>query len=213
MRWVATTWVEADLDDSWRLAIRVVPQNGEPVVAEVRVFPKEADRPGYGEWSGVLCDQSDVVVPPGGLRARTLREVRLGVVRSTYRETVAFWRKVEEKTGEPLLSDVGWDFTPAAGRRRRQPDSFYAAVAATHVEAILDGSRHPNVAAASALAAMWGREVTANQVRAWVEEARRRKLLDHPRRGAGSIGGGITAKGRAALESNSAHQEKADGEH
>jgi hypothetical protein len=66
-------WVEDHLLDGWKVAVRLVPKDGQPVVAEVRVYPAEPhgdEQP--GEWSG-----SPDSVPKFGLGARQLKGVRL----------------------------------------------------------------------------------------------------------------------------------------
>ena len=76
---VTSQWLEAPLDDGWLLALRVGVQEGWPVVAELRVFPDEGDDRD-SRWPG--CWSAERLgylapVPPGGLTARKLREVRL----------------------------------------------------------------------------------------------------------------------------------------
>ena len=77
---VPQIWLEAELDDQWRAAYRLVVQNGRLVLGEVRVLPLEGnifdrgDPYDYGGWSakfkGVFAS-----VPEGGLRIRLLRNV------------------------------------------------------------------------------------------------------------------------------------------
>lgn len=49
---VASSWLEVTIADGWLAAYRLVPQDGQPVIAEVRVFPAEAGRRTAGTWSG-----------------------------------------------------------------------------------------------------------------------------------------------------------------
>lgn len=69
-------WIEVDYD-SWMVGYRVAPQGGRPVVAEIRVFPREASRATTvttpGEWS---CEITEI--PTGGISARLLRALRPG---------------------------------------------------------------------------------------------------------------------------------------
>jgi hypothetical protein len=75
---VAETWIEEDVGD-WRAAYRLgVDVTGAVVVSEFRLYPRaEALEPGQwlGEWMGVEAPG----VPAGGVRARTIRECRVGV--------------------------------------------------------------------------------------------------------------------------------------
>ena len=66
---------EADLDNGYRVAVRVVPKDGEPVVAEVRLYPSEPYTPVWGNWSG-----KPESVPGRGLSPTNIRRIRFGEV-------------------------------------------------------------------------------------------------------------------------------------
>ncbi len=70
----AEVWVEVRLDADWVAALLIEPEDGQPVVAEVRVLPYEDDMElnallGPGELSGRR-------VPPGGVPLEKLRTLR-----------------------------------------------------------------------------------------------------------------------------------------
>jgi hypothetical protein len=67
-------WVEVRLDADWVAACLIEPEDGQPVIAEVRVLPYEDDMEhkvlfGPGEWSGGS-------VPPGGVPLEKVRSLR-----------------------------------------------------------------------------------------------------------------------------------------
>jgi hypothetical protein len=87
----ANAWVEEDLGEDWVAAYRITSQNGRPVVAEVRVFPRpphweprqvperdEVYRP-PGEWEA-STKGTQAAVPPGGIPTTVLRQIRLGPI-------------------------------------------------------------------------------------------------------------------------------------
>src|SRR5688572_1200265 len=50
---VEQVWLEVSLDDEWIAAYQVIPQQGQPVIGEVRVFPLESFKRQTrkaGEW-------------------------------------------------------------------------------------------------------------------------------------------------------------------
>ena len=59
---VEDLWVEVDVGDRWRAALRVFPYQGQPVIAEVRLMPRDDwPRRNLGEWRaeklGLFADQ------------------------------------------------------------------------------------------------------------------------------------------------------------
>lgn len=67
-------WVEMTEADGWVIAYRIVPREGAPVVAELRVFPAEG-RARAGEWSGRGED-----VPVGGVPMGLVHRVTVAPV-------------------------------------------------------------------------------------------------------------------------------------
>jgi hypothetical protein len=84
-------WVEEDLGEDWVAAYRITAQDGRPVVAEVRVFPRpphweprpvpDPDEVWWppGVWEAEIKG-TGAAVPPGGIPTTILREIRLGPV-------------------------------------------------------------------------------------------------------------------------------------
>jgi hypothetical protein len=46
---VKECWIEATVDDRWMVAYRLTPQNGVPIVAEVRLFPIQKESSAHQE--------------------------------------------------------------------------------------------------------------------------------------------------------------------
>ena len=87
-------WLEQELPGGqWLATARVARgKNGQPVIAELRVFPNEPHRPSarfQGRWGGELFGVAAPGVPSGGLRARTLRQVSLARIDQQLRYTVS----------------------------------------------------------------------------------------------------------------------------
>src|SRR5206468_7813862 len=75
---VYEVWVEAAVNDQWMAAYRLVPgQHREPVIAELRIFPRERmnGRP-PGRWSAAVLG-IEANVPEGGISADLVRRVRI----------------------------------------------------------------------------------------------------------------------------------------
>ena len=91
-------WVEMRLAPRWLVVFRVVDQRGQPVIAEVRVFPalethdeeKKWPQP-TGRWRGEYGGKT--FVPPGGLTARLLRGIRTQVFQKDLRRIMAYHAK------------------------------------------------------------------------------------------------------------------------
>ena len=208
---VNTAWVTTHLDDHWTAALRLAPQNGQAVVAEVRVYPTEPDQ-WLGEWSGVLRG-TDAEVPRGGLRARLLHEIRLGdlhvqgtetmvwLEREVERQRIALQRSGEEVSPpvfdpDGVLGSVG--FRRPRGKRRRGPGRpgraplECARIAKLYAAACARGSRRPVVDVAEKL------KRDTVQVRDILHRARTLGLLTRPVKD-GEGGGTLTDKARALI--------------
>src|SRR5262245_23085922 len=70
-----SVWVEMSITARWLVAFRLVNQRGQPVIAEVRVFPSEPGKRTAGRWSGEYGGAT-TRVSPGGITARLLRMIR-----------------------------------------------------------------------------------------------------------------------------------------
>ena len=83
-------WMEVPIDRDWRAASRLVVKNGDLVVGEVRVFPRETRRGrAPGRWSADVLG-TRAPVPGAGLTARLLHRVRLGEHLTHTQKVLAF---------------------------------------------------------------------------------------------------------------------------
>lgn len=125
-RVVRDEWLEVSLGNGWRCALRVMADEGRPVVAEVRVFPDEPGRRPAGEWSAQGWG-NEASVPPGGLKARTLRDVRLDTFLKTHlAELLEGW---PFPPGSPRMVTA-----PRRSQRQREGDRKLAEVAAEYLD-------------------------------------------------------------------------------
>jgi hypothetical protein len=203
-------WVETHVTPEWRAAYRLVPQkDGQPVIAELRVFPSEAVpehvraeyEPGLrppGEWSASVVG-SRAIVPAGGLTARLLRQVRMGQD-SGYMQALMKGTSLGQMAAEYGITLTRTprpdnEQPPSGGPRRGRPpkpDLVYARLARDYVAAC-ERSTQPvlDLAARSKL--------PAQRVRDMLHTARNRGLLGGLR-SRGARGGILTEKAAAVLE-------------
>lgn len=207
-RTVREAWFEALVDDQWMAAYRLLPGvHREPVIAEIRIFPRERTkgRP-PGRWSAEVLG-IDAKIPDGGISAEVVRRVRVGEHRDV---GAAFWRWLQERlTAEPTsnesiksaLAGHTWrTFTadmqePAATPKRGRPaiysDEFYANLLKDYVQRVAQGSPRPTADVAKR------RRLPAAKVRDLLHAARQRGLLSSS--GQGRSGGQLTPKALAIL--------------
>ena len=172
-------WVEMPVAGPWMVAFRVADQRGQPIISEVRLFPFEKDttrKPPAGQWSGVYG--ASVRVPPAGITARLLREVRTRAFRAALREIVARHRETLAALDFPAARPV-----PASHRGRKgRTDTELAHIAAAYEVAYL--------AARPAIAAVAKRfRLSPSKARDAVHRARVRGLLSPASKQ--GIGGGL----------------------
>ena len=167
--------------DGWYVSAVFLEENGQLVMAELKVFPgpgtktdaRRSARRKPGDWSG----RQDALreVPDGGVSARLLRCIRLTDLQQL---VVAELRTTPgpawQRSGGARVGRVG-----SAGR----PDSQYAEWAFRYAKKLAEGSRSP----IKDLAAEHGR--SPGQVRDLTHDARVRGLLSKERQGraAGSL--------------------------
>jgi hypothetical protein len=165
------TWLEVGLD-GWVAAYRLIPQEGRPVVAEVRVFPDEnAPRP-QGRWSAErLGDQAPV--PVGGVPARVLRQLRVREHLALYDDIVQ--RHQDQQSFRVSLLDHGFTQVVKEAGRRGRSDLFYAEIASAYVS--LAAARAPIQRLRDRLEEEEGLYFAEATVRDFVNQARRRGLL------------------------------------
>lgn len=191
-------WVEQSLEDEWIAAYRLVPQDGLPVVAELRIFPMEKDRSGPGEWSGTLRG-IEAPVPAGGLTSRIAHSVRTGIVTDVLRQLK---EKVREMAKTQALGPefIALEFfrkpvaKPKRAIRLGRPDIFYARLAREYMKLLRAGTKDVNQQLAQQ------QNVSPEKIRDMIHQARKRGLLG-PAAKQGKPGGDLTPKCRALLSS------------
>jgi hypothetical protein len=160
-------WVEVQ-HGPWIAAYAITVDEGQPVVAELRVTPTAR-------------------VPAGGLTARMLRELKPGAaVAEAYAEMGLDADRPPRRFAKARKQ-------PTRPGRRGRDDSFYANIAWEYVRALTARSRHP-VADTAEVLRKNDLHYSDAYVRDAIAEARRRGLLTPARRG--RAGGRLTEKGR-----------------
>jgi hypothetical protein len=191
-----SVWYEAPLNAEWLVSCRLAPQDGRVVVAELRIFPIETNRPrsndgASGYWSGEVLGTA-ATVPTHGLTARLIRDsLRLGRYATKADEALEVWRSslLIEATG---LTDTerGGRRTKATRERRGHPAILYARLAHTYASAVADG-RNPTAAVASR------HRLTIERARDLVHKARVHGFITRTERGI--AGGALTPKAKDTL--------------
>lgn len=179
-RKVKEAWVEVELD-GWMVAYRLVAGDfGEPILAELRVFPLETnrDRPA-GVWSAEVLGVK-AKVPSGGLPADLLRHVSVTEPRRFGGE-FSQWLEKNRKRRARKAAQRTERSSPKRGRPARS-DRQLARVARAYVESATE-SRSPVADVASQL------RLTPAQVRNILSRARRKGLLSptQPGRSGGQL--------------------------
>ena len=199
---VDDAWVETTLGNHWTAAFRLtLSPLGQPVVAEVRVFPAEkwsGRRPGTwsGEFRGVHAK-----CPGSGITKQLLKEVSLGAPSAHVRRFLVACQAHDTGLPTAVRERFGFSFekkTPRKTDRRRRadalPDIWFATVAKAYVEACAAGRNDEPVT--EQLGKKFGRSRT--QIRDDVRGARTRKFLT-PALKQGVQGGQLTPRGERAL--------------
>ncbi len=185
-------WFYVELRGGWTAVYRLIPRDGRPIVAELRVLPNEVHTTANGEPFG------GHEIPGDGLTAAVLKdEVVMG--RHIYELLPAWLRKNRHShfftRFHALLASLGFDFEkkPRRGRRgpKGWPDEDYAQLADDYVRACKSGSRSPVADMAKA------RGMKDTALRAAVSRARKRGLLT--RQTGGRAGGQLTQRAKALL--------------
>ena len=180
-------WLEVPIDSEWLSASRLVVEDGQLVVSEIRIFPRESG--GHrvpGRWSADVLG-TRATVPRGGLTARTVRSVRLSE-HATHTRKVLAW--LQRTYGDQLfqngrsLGEMGLRppdrVRPRPSRNTGKPDAFYATLAGEYSEMVSRGERQPIRALAEQ------QDVRPATLRDWIHEARVRGLLTKGTRGRAS---------------------------
>jgi hypothetical protein len=185
------------VDGGWLVAQHVIEQDGQLVVAELRVIPEPrsdaewfwiseslekpvywASQPGEStEGLGVLGAEPQV--PAGGIVARKVRPaVRTGEAIARARTLGRWDYRSKVQLQRPRFSLEVLEAPHRVGSRGRD-DRFYVEVAAAAVAAVERGERAPVQAVADKMGDGWSRDA----VRDILTRARQRGLLTHPPRG------------------------------
>jgi hypothetical protein len=210
---VHNVWVEARLDEEWTCAYRLLEQDGQIVVGELRVFPIEKRKRGEparkpGEWSAKWLGV-EAKAPPGGLTARKLRRVRfddtrrfIGDALETIRGRVARNPSVAEILGAfRIYATEGMASTSG---RKPLPAEEYTELAARYVAKVQVGVPEP----IAELAAETHYE--RSRIRWALRRARDEGLLTGTSRG--RAGGSLTDKALAILAERVHHDEERGGD-
>jgi len=203
---VERVWLEVPITEDWTSAARLAVQNGQLVVAELRIFPNEPGRQLPGLWSAELLG-ARARVPPGGLTSRMLRRVRLTEHPKHTRAVLASGVNVRRAGADVHVSAATLLANPVLGRalpglnepggrprperRSGRPDRFYARLAADYARLIERGGRRPVVELARR------HEVKPPRMRDMIREARERGLLTFFTQG--RPGGALTPRARVLL--------------
>lgn len=191
---VQEIWFEVALNAEWTAAYRVLPQHGQPVIGEVRVFPKESfPSRNPGEWVGGNLLGLGATVPAGGITARLLRSLQTS-------ETVAAglepWQRFLKLVPPARQHHKRWGFRTLRprrlGGRRGWSEEELLRAAVTYVEI---GGRRP----VAELAKRW--KLKPTQARDLLNAATEKEFLTPGRPGVASRG--LTDKAKQLLEERS----------
>lgn len=203
---VENYWTDVPIGDEWIAAFRFTPQDGQPVISEVRIYPAEGKPMGPGRWSAELLG-AHAPVPAGGLTSRIVHKARLGTAIRAARVQLARLPRA------PHLFGPGADYAPftASDARsaltRRGPGrkghglAFFAELASAYCALLDAGNPRPVVTLAHE------RNLAAPRIRDMIHRARKLGLLTSaPHQG--QRGGSLTPKARAILKVAQGKQRK-----
>jgi hypothetical protein len=178
-------WVTLPIGE-WIVACRLVMQGNQPVIGEVRVFPKDPGAWGEGgitldsqfdmkvplRWNAELLGLRAHNVPAGGITRTFLRDIPLGAAKKEIGKYVNLARQNPQLRAffELFAQAMGPAFEPPRTRRGK-PDLYYARLAQEYVDRVNNGSRHP----VKDLATRHHKDVS--RMRDMIREARERGLL------------------------------------
>lgn len=200
-------WVEVPVQSEWVASYRLVIQDEEPVIAEVRLFPAGPNRRA-GRWS-----EDPKAVPSNGVPGRALKDLKLSDPRDLFPKiTKNMRRRMEPAHAAEVLDRFG--LREDSRIRVRRPgrggrdDLFYAIWAEAYVRLVEAGVPHPVKALAAnppipveGYVSTEGK-VSVDTARGFVNEARNRKLLTRP--APGRSGGTLTDAAVELLRSREA---------
>ena len=194
---------ETDLADGWTLVEIFELQDGKPVVAELKIFPRPPKAKAgttrkarnYGHRSP---EGNGDVTPDGGITASLLREVRLGMkhaapILEDYREWLTNNKYVDlSEDVERFDKQIGRPSHAKTGERRREADQYYAKISVQYERLCAEGSRSPVKSMAEEHGVKLGR------MRSHIHRARRNGFLTDAVQG--KKGGAATEKALTILK-------------
>jgi hypothetical protein len=207
---IAEAWLEVSLGrrlgrifvGEWTAAFRLAVQNGQVVVAELRLFPFEGAKTDLdlqqgaaGTWSGEILGMK-AHVPRGGITARLLRRIPFNRIREVVERCVKFAVKEYGSAivGLPF-SDWKGKTIPEETRRRGRPgwpDHFYARLARRYATLVRKGRANPVAELSKAL------HIPHPQIRDAIKRAREKGFLTEGL--PGRAGGELTPKASELLD-------------
>jgi hypothetical protein len=198
---VDDAWLEIAIADKWMSAARMIIQDGQAVVAELRVFPRERD-PGAGqagEWSAEVLGNR-ATVPGGGVTKGLLRRIPMRESAAHLRSLLKAWQAAggfPAQTVEQGFPGVVLTDRPRPERGTGRPDLFFAKLASDYADLVAKDPRRPVAELARR------RGFKPAKIRDMLREARERGLLSFSRRG--QAGGELTARAREILRQRAKH--------
>jgi hypothetical protein len=190
-------WMEVPVGKQWLAACRILPQDGVPVIVELRLYPQNP-RNTPGRWAGELAGPR-ATFPAGGISTKLLRDVRLGLSARAWAYFNEYLRRMPKTVAEQLARAAQTDVHAGARRRTGRPDRFYARVAQRYVRLVMKGSRRPNEQIAAQI------EESISKVRDFITQARRRGLLTQAPK-MGQRGGSLTQRALKLLKTRGDEQ-------
>ncbi len=172
-------WVGTRIDADWSAYFRIISQNGQPVIGEVRIFPNE--RPGApaqaaGQWSAEALGVH-AKVPRGGITSRLIKnKLKIPMIQDSARDLTAFAHVGPEDEQEPALATLRQEFAPPIAKKTKrgrigQDDLFYVQLAAEYANLLASGNRKPVAAIATR------RRLPRATVRDAIRQARQKGFL------------------------------------
>jgi len=199
--------LETDLAGGWTLVEVFEMQDDKPIVAEMKIFPKQPEAEtgktrsvrSFGHRSPnkwPVGGSSGDVTPKGGITVSLLREVRLGMTHAApiledYREWLTDNKYVDLSSMAESLPESGKPSRAAKGEARRQTDEYYSRIAVDYERFCAEGNRAPVKTMAEE------REVDIGKMRSHVHRARRNGFLSDVVQG--QTGGTATEKAKRVL--------------
>ena len=178
-------YVETELEEGWWVYAVYLLVDGEPTLAELRVFPEDGrdedeEAHDFGEWSQSLSGLASTTAP---LTSRLLRDLSLIALKNAAKPGLE-----QMNLGEGRFKTIADSFVTSESKpgRKGRSDDHYLPIAIRYADLIAQGDRSPVETLASQL------KLRPAQARDLIHEARVRGLLTKGQRG--RAGGVLTEK-------------------